>query len=213
MTRSLAALAAVLLRCLVMQAQSDSIRYSRDLPMPDGVYLSYDDFRHNRAITRQQIISDIDKSQLEFIGKALYQEDFKFKRNDSVITRKSVSAWGFFQNNTLYVNYKDDFYRIPVFGSISYLVATVIVQNTGFYDPRFGYPSSASSTREIREFLMNFYDGLIIESNLGNLEELLARDKELFEEFTNLSKRKQKDQLYSFIRRFNEKHPVYFLKG
>lgn len=213
MTRSLAALAAILLHCSMVKAQGDSVKYSRELLMPDGVYLSYDDFRHNRPITKGQIVSDMDKSQLEFVDKVLYQEDLKFKRNDSVITRKSASAWGFFQNNTLYVNYKEDFYRIPVFGSISYLVATVIVQNTGFYDPRFGYPSTAASTREIREFLMNFYDGLVIESNLENLEGLLARDKELFEEFAKLSKRKQKDQLYSFIRRFNDKHPVYFLKG
>ena len=97
------------------------------------------------------------------------------------------------------------------FGSISYLVASVTVVNNGFYDPRFGYMGS-STTKEIREFLMNFYDGLVVEFTNEKIEQLLGRDKTLYEEFKNLSRKKQKEQLYKYIRKYNELHPVYFLE-
>ncbi len=64
---------------------------------------------------------------------------------------KTIDTWGFIQNNTFYVNFRENFYRIPVFGAISFLVANVTVMNPGFYDPRFGYSSAGANTREIRE--------------------------------------------------------------
>jgi hypothetical protein len=195
----------------LLRAQSDSVLYQPDRGMPDGVFLTYADFRNNNAILKEQILSEMDKNQLEFMAKVLFEPTFSFRRGDSVITCQSQSAWGFFQNKTLYVFYKDDFYRVPVFGSISYLVANVTIMNTGFYDSRFGTSSGAVASREIREFVINFYDGQVQEINNGAFENLIARDTELYQEYKKLSRRSQRDQLYKYIRRFNEKNPVYFL--
>jgi hypothetical protein len=196
----------------LLRSQADSVLYRPDARMPDGIYLTYDDFRKNRPITKEQIVTRIDKEQLEFIGKTMFEEKLTFNRNDSVITMLTKNAWGYFQNNTLYLNFKDEFYRVPVFGSISYLVANVTVMTTGFYDPRFGTTGGSSNTREIREFLMNFYDGVVTEFTVQTFEELLARDPELYAEFKKLTRRKQKEELYRYIRKYNERHPVYFLK-
>lgn len=193
-----------------LAAQQDSVVFPDDIK--DGIYLSYADFRRNNAITKEQVISPIDKEQLEFIGKALNEDKLTFRLNGELVTHDTKTIWGFFQNKTLYVNFREEFFRVPVFGSICYLVATVTVINAGFYDPMFGYGSNTSRTKEIREFMVNFYDGNVVEFTMDKAEELLKRDPVLFEEYNKLSRRKQRDQVYRYIRKYNELHPVYFLK-
>lgn len=193
-------------------SQRDSVMYSPDVRLPDGIYISYYDFRKNSSIKKEQVVSKLDKDQLEFVGKTVFEEKFSYEENGNIITVQSKNVWGYIQNNTLYVNFRGDFYRVPVFGSISYLVATVVVANPGFYDPRFGMSTGSGTTKEIHEFLMNFYDGYVNEFTFDAAEQLLARDKTLYEEFKKLSRRKQKEQIYGYIRKFNAQHPVYFLR-
>lgn len=202
----------VLFKSLVIKGQTDSVMYSPDVRLEDGIYLNYSDFRWNRAVKKQQIISKLDKDQLEFLSKIVFEEKFSYELEGSMITVESRKVWGYIQNNTLYVNFKGEFYRVPVFGSVSYLVATVLVTTPGFYDPRFGIATGTSTVRELREFLMNFYDGQVTEFTLEAAEQLLSRDKTLYGEYTKLGRRRQKEQIYGFIRRYNAQHPVYFLR-
>lgn len=192
--------------------QSDSVVFSKDLKLTDGIYMTYFDFRSNSGITKEQLVSTINKEQLDFVGKIIDQQKFSYKSNNGILSAESNTVWGFVQNGTLYINFKEDFYRVPVFGSICYLVANVTAMNAGFYDPMFGSGSTTNRTKEVREFLINFYDGIVIEFTLQKVEELLSRDKSLYAEYMNLSRRKQRDQIYRYLRKYNESHPVYFLK-
>ena len=196
-----------------LSSQSDSVQVPVDLNVADGIFLNYSDFRYNKAILKEQITSPGNKDQLDFIGKILEKETFSFTDPQKTTVVNSKSVWGFFQNKTLYINYKGVFYRVPVFGSVCYLVATVEVVGMGFYDPMYGYGTGVGSRRqEIREFLVNFYDGIVTEFRMDLAESLLSRDPQLYAEFKNLSRRKQKDQVFRYIRKYNEAHPVYFLK-
>lgn len=194
-------------------AQLDSVQVPVDLNIADGIFVSYADFRYNKAILKDQVISTGNKEQLDFIWKTLEKETFSFQDSQKTTVVNSKSIWGFFQNKTLYINYKGVFYRVPVFGSICYLVATVEVVGVGFYDPMYGYGTGVGSRRqEIREFLINFYDGIVTEFRMDEAELLISRDKEIFAEYKKLSRRKQKEQIFRYIRKYNDAHPVYFLK-
>jgi hypothetical protein len=204
----------ILFGCLLpgaFSAQADSVQFSPDTRLEDGVYVTYSDFRRNNGVSRVQVLSQLDKEQLEFFSKALLEDTFSFKIKEEVLRVLSKTVWGYRQNNTLYINYQGDFYRVPVFGSISYLVAQVTVYNPGFYDPRFGMSTGGGTTREIREFLFNFYDGELVPFTLNTAEDLLRRDKTLYDAYKKLNRRKQKEQVYGFIRKYNAQHPVYFL--
>lgn len=203
----------IALRCLFSHSQTDSVIYNKDVRLEDRIFLTYDDFRRMTGLKKEVIISKEEKEQLEFLTKVLYEEAFSYKDGETLLTAKSKNVWGYLQNSTFYVNYKGDFYRVPVFGSISYLVANVIVINPGFYDPRFGYSTGSTTTKELREFLMNFYDGQIEPFTLSRAEELLSADLQLYAEYNKLSRRKKKEQIYSFLRKFNLAHPVYFQKS
>ncbi len=196
-----------------LKSQTDSVLVPADLNVPDKIFITYNDFRYNKGILKEEIVSTINKEQLDFIGKCLDKETINY--NDGQVSKEVVSktVWGFIQNKTFYINYKGSFYRVPVFGSICYLVATVEVVGVGFYDPMFG-PGIGSGGRrqEVREFLINFYDGIVNEFKMDEAEALISRDKNLYAEFKKLNRRKQKEQIFRYIRKYNEAHPVHFFK-
>ncbi|MGZ3899895.1 MAG: hypothetical protein ACXVO9_07920 [Bacteroidia bacterium] len=197
-------------------AQKDSVLYNSETTnLVEGIFLTYEDFRKDKAITKDEIQSNVNKDQLDYYGKVIDQLKFTYTKNGITNTVDAHKVWGFYQNRTLYVNYKEVFYRVPVFGSICYLVAVVEVPSyyPGYYGPGFGGGvGTTMKTKEIREFIINFYDGKVEELNLDNVELLLSRDEVLYKEFKALKRKKKKDQVSRFIKRYNEAHPVYFLK-
>jgi hypothetical protein len=197
------------------RSQPDSILISNPGVFTEGFYLTYEDFRKNKPVTREHIVTGINKEQLDFFGKVAEQPKFSFSRNGIPSTAIPAKCWGYFQNNTLYVNYKETFYKVPVFGSICYLVALVEIPVTypGYYYPGMGMGMGTTTrAKEMREFVMNFYDGKMEEMNLDKLDLLLSRDEVLYKEWKSLKRRKQKELTSRFIKRFNEAHPVYYLQ-
>lgn len=189
------------------RAQGDSVVLKE--PYPEGIFLNFADFKEQRLIEKSAIITSISKSYLDFYSRVLFEKELLIERGDNLQKMPSAQVWGFFQNNILYLNYRGDFYRVPVFGAFSYFVATVVVNTPGMYDPRFGTSVSGGTTREIREFMMDAEEGKVKELNTENIRAMFSRDSLIWSEYTKLSRRKQKDQLYRFIRRYNERHPVY----
>lgn len=194
-------------------SQHDSLPFPSSLNMNDGIFLTYQDFRYNKPIAKNQIISNLNIDQLDFIGKTLKQENFSVKENNTKTIINTKSVWGYIQNKTLYLNYKNDFYRVPVFGAVCYFLANVDVKGVVFPDPMFGPGVGGTyNTKELREFTLNFYEGVVKEFNQSEIEKILQADKELYAEFKNLSKKNQREQISRYIRKFNDSHPVYFLK-
>ena len=194
----------------MLRAQQDSVVFDAGSVLPDRIYLTYSDFRAGGGISREEVEWNGDKTQLEFLTRILSAETFSCKINGAVAKIDTINVWGYSQNNWLYLNYKGEFYRVPVFGAISYMVANVTVNVPGYYDPRFGYTTGSGSATEVREFLMSFYDGRIRELSVKEALELFKPDAALYEEFKKLRKGSQKNELYRYIRKYNAAHPVYF---
>ena len=204
---------AVIYPLLIVQGQTDSSKYDFNLKLREGIYLSYTDFRKNAPITREEIQTDLNKDQQEIFTKIVSGQTIKYTRNGMSASSPSESAWGYFQNNTLNLNYKGQFYRVPVFGAISYLVATVEVTNSIYMNDGFGGTMGTPvRSTELRTFLMDFYSGKIESFTTERAEELLSRDSLLFTEYKSLRRRQQKEQIPRYIRKYNDAHPIYFLK-
>lgn len=195
----------------------DSIPFSKDFILYEGLYLNYQEFRVNWPISKEKIITTINKDQLDFYSKLIEQEFIEFKERDGSISKiQSNRVWGYCQNNTIFINLDKNFFRIPIFGAISNFLGTVEVASISQgYDPFMNAPmnSSQSKTREIRQFLLDFYSGEISPFSLEKTEELLKRDEEIYKEYMLLNKKKKKEFATKYIRMYNEKHLVYFPKG
>lgn len=201
---------------LKIKAQ-DSIAYTKDFRLYEGLYLAYQDFRYNWPIPKEKIITNINKDQLDFYSKLIEQEFIEYTERDGTITKiKAEKVWGYCQNNIIFINQERNFYRIPVFGAISNFIGTVEVANySPGYDPFMNAPmsSTAYKTREIRQYLFDFYSGEIAPFNIDKLEEFIKNDTVIYNEYKSLSKKNKKELATKYIRMYNEKHLVYFPKG
>jgi hypothetical protein len=52
-----------------------------------------------------------------------------------------------------------------------------------------------------------------VEYDTKNVEVLLMKDPELYDEFVRLSRKKKKQMLFYYIRKYNEKNPLYLPKN
>lgn len=195
----------------------DSTAFTKDFRLYEGLYLSYEDFRYNWPIPKEKIITTLNKDQLDFYSKVIEEELIEYKERDGSITKvKSEDVWGYCQNNIIFINQDHNFFRIPVFGAISNFIGTVEVTNySPGYDPFMNAPmnSTAYKTREIRQYLFDFYSGEISQFSIEKIEEYLKRDETIYKEFMTLNKKKKKELATKYIRMYNEKHLVYFPKG
>jgi hypothetical protein len=200
-----------------MFSQGDSVAYSRDFTLYEGLYLGYWDLRHNWPIPKEKIITDIKKDQLDFYSKLIESDNIEYVERDGNKTKiNSAKVWGFCENNIVYINIGKSFFRITVFGAICFFPASVEINSLSpGYNVFINGPVGTANTgaREIREFLMDFYTGQRQDYTLENLENMLKKDEQIYKEFMSLSKKKRKEQGPRFIRKFNEKHPVYFPKN
>ncbi len=195
----------------------DSIPYSRDFRLYEGLYLSYQDFRFNWPISKEKINTTINKDQLDFYSKLIEQDFIEYQERDGSVSKvKSELAWGYCQNNIIFINQDKNFYRIPVFGALSNFIGTkeVVTYSPGF-NPFMNAPmtSTQSKAREIHQYLFDFYSGQVSEFSIAIIEDYLKRDEEIYKEFMLLKPKKKRELTTKYIRLYNEKHPVFFPKG
>ncbi|HXB41496.1 MAG TPA: hypothetical protein VNZ49_13225 [Bacteroidia bacterium] len=202
-------------------AQSDSVAFTNDFVLKEGVYLSYTDFRKNMPVPKDAIQSKEDKTQLDFISKMVADnKEIIILYNGTENKLETKKLWGYCQNNAVYLNYEGKFYRVPVFGNISHFLGTVEVynyNNYGMYGGMYGGmgggmygPSTPIKQREMRQFIFDFYGGEIMDYTLSNVEILVSRDMKLYEEFMQMKKSKRRDMMMMYVRKFNLAHPIYF---
>ncbi len=211
-----------ILTCTFSLAQTDSIelvKYTPDFKFDEGIYLSFEHAKDNNPIPVSRIISSLDIDDHNFFDK-IFEEDqivlFDINGMKKVIEKSDV--WGYCKLGALYIQYHNDFYRIPVVGSISHFVANELVENYRGYDPLYrqydpyyyDYHRNRYTTvsKELRQYLLDFSTGQILDYNRAGLKVMLMHDPELYEEYNELSKRKQKKLIFFFLRRFNERNPL-----
>lgn len=213
MSRS-ATLSFLLLSVFILNAQSDSLVCGNNCIIREGVYLTWESFRHQHPLMKEEIHHKMDKNRLDFFNQLMKEQVIRYSKGDTSLESETKNIWGFFQNGYLFLNYDGEFYRVPIFGAISYMIAVVEVINPGgsYYTPGYGMMNTSYKTNEVRSFLMNYYEGKIRPFSQGETEELMKRDRELFTEYSTLKRKQKKEQISRYIRKFNERNPIYFLK-
>jgi hypothetical protein len=226
----------LVIACAWIQAQqglaegldNGMVLYTPDFEFEDGIYANFDMVRANRPIPPARIVTDEDMFDRDFYEKVTGAKEIVIYDDNGVKRIYDTSKiWGYGRNGVLYINMGSAFHRISYLGSISHFVASVTTYNPNYYDPyyyspyysnsyysnRYGMPRSNYSNTELRQYLLDFTTGEVMDYETESVEVLLLKDPELADEFNALSNRKKKQMKFVFIRRFNEKHPLYFPRG
>ena len=194
-------------------AQEKTVQYTKDFEFKNGIYVSFSDFKKNNPINTAKIISDYNKTSRDFFTQLLSKSPFSY--TDSLgkeQSQKSSDIWGYCQNGTVYVNHGTDFNRVTIIGSIFHFVASV-QRPIGVSDPFMNndpFYNSQHLVYSTEQFVLDFETGKILDFNVQTMEALLSRDAELSKEFAALKKKQKRDGIFIYLRKYNEKHPIYF---
>ena len=223
-------------------AQSDSIggissgnlvRYNTDFRFREGFFLNFEQVKNNRPVPKSRILTSIDHRSNTFFDQITELRTFTyfddFGNSQDVETSK---LWGYSKNGILYINIQGTFNRITIVGNICHFVANVISpRNNPYYSPYgyspyryspygyspygyspYGYGASNYRTTELRQFLLDFNTGKVMDYDSKNVKMLLMSDPELHDEFSSLRSRRQQQLRFMYIRKFNERHPLFIAR-
>lgn len=204
-----------------MYAQVDSTgftKYTPEFKFKEGVFLNFDQVRTNSPLPKSRIITSNDYNDPDFFDKVLEKDVIHYYDHLGNSTELRIkNIWGYSRNGFIYVKKDDGYYRITLVGSICHFIANQTVYNNYnspyyynyYYDPYRMNPST-SSTTEMHQYLLDFSNGRILDYNEASLEAMLMQDPELHDEYASLSKKKRKQMKFMYIRKYNEKNPLYF---
>ena len=218
------------------QTHEGMVMYTPDFRFKDGIYVSFDQVKANSPIPKAKLLTSTDYNDKEFFKNVLKSE--KIYYYDAMGIRQEIlknTIWGYARNGVLYVQIQGNFNRITFIGSICHFVADVTTIDSrnsspygygGYYDP-YSYPYSYgnyynhygssyspygrnySTRNELKQYLIDFESGKILEFNLESTELLLMKDNKLYEEYIQLPRKKKRDLMFVYIRKFNEDNPLY----
>ena len=200
------------------------VKHTPDFEFNDGIYANFSMVVANDPISPARIVSDVDMYERDFYDRITAQKEIVIYDDNGVKkVMKTKNIWGYGRNGVLYINIGSAFHRISFVGSISHFVASVTTYSSNYYDPyynpyynnsyyynRYSQPQSNYTNTELRQYLLDFETGEVLEYDIESVEVLLMKDPELADEFQALRNRKKKQMKFVFIRRYNEKHPLYF---
>jgi hypothetical protein len=219
------------------QLQEGMVKFTPDFRFKDGIYLNFNQVKLNSPIPKAKLLTSTDYNDKEFFKKLL--ESDKIYYYDGMGIRQEVAAsdiWGYARNGVIYIQVQNNFNRITFVGSICHFVADITTVDNryyspygygGYYDPynysSYGYGSYYSpygsyyspyarnnmARNEVKQYLIDFEDGKIVEFDQKNTELLLIKDQELYEEYVKLPRKDRKTLMFVYIRKFNEKNPLY----
>jgi len=64
-------------------------------------------------------------------------------------------------------------------------------------------------TSELHQLIITMNTGEILDFDVENVARAISSDTALYNEFNDLSKRKKRNMMFYYIRKFNENHPLY----
>jgi len=217
------------------QERQGMVKYTPDFRFRDGIFVNFDQVKFNSPIPKAKLLTSTDYNDKEFFKKLLESE--KIYYYDGMGIRQEIKVediWGYARNGVLYIQIQNNFNRITFVGSICHFVADVTTYDIrnyspygGYYDPYYyspygygnyyypygsyysPYSRSSMARNEIKQYLIDFEDGKIVEFDQKNTELLLIKDSELYEEYVRLPRKDRKNLMFLYIRKFNEKNPLY----
>lgn len=211
---------------VLAQENSDSvkmIKFTPEYKFKDGLYLSFKDFKSNSPIPKSKIIAPhLNRNDYNFIASLINEKRIRiYDVLGTEVEIKPKDLWGFCDNGTVYIRMNDDFSRLSYIGSVSHFVADKIIYtndynyspyNTYYYNRYNTYGQPTTKSVELQQYLLDMETGKVVDYTQNAVEILLMKDPELHDEYMSLRRKKKKQKMFLYLRKFNQRNPLYMPK-
>jgi len=220
------------------QDSTKMVKYTPDYRFNDGIYLNFEQLRENSPIPKAKLLTSADYNERDFYTKVFAADKIYFYDELGVRQEVAKDQiWGYSRNGVIYVMIQGNFNRITFVGNICHFVADITTVDTrnnyyspyGYYDPYYyspygysgyggyspygsyysPYGSTQSTRNELKQYIIDFETGKVMEFTADNVQLLIMKDASVYDEYVQLPKKKQKELMFVYVRKFNEKNPLY----
>ena len=227
---------------LAAQSDSTSqmVKYTTEFKFKEGFYLNFEQVKNNKPIPKSRILTSIDYKSKTFFDQVTEARTITYF--DDLGNSQEIETgkfWGYCKNGILYKYIGGSFNRVTITGAICHFVANITTYSNRYNSPYgyspygyspysyypygygyspygYGYPYGYGSpnyrSTELKQFLIDFNTGEVMEYNAKSVKMLLMPDPELHDEFSRLRSKKQQQLQFMYIRKFNERNPLYIPK-
>jgi hypothetical protein len=189
-----------------------------DYNFREGIYIIFAQVRNNLPIEKSRIISQTDYNDPRFFEDVLSVPELSYyDMNGMKQTIKVKEIWGYSKNGDIYVGINDQFCKVSYIGKISHFIVPKFLTNyETVYDPYYynnpyyatqGTRFSNSKT-ELKQFLIDFETGRVVDYTTNNIAALFTKDPELYDEYEALKKKKRDQLKFFYIRKYNQRNPL-----
>jgi hypothetical protein len=192
--------------------------YTPDFVFKRGIYLTYEDFKNNSPLPLSAIKSNLDTNSVHYFKDLLSQRKIYIYEDGKQRLLRNNEYWGYSDGRRVYCNSYGRFARLDIIGSICFFVK--VSPMLDFNDLYYSHAYTHITRRNLMDpgkktqadkFIMNFETGEVFLLTKKQLVNLLAKDPELLEDYKKF-KGKKDVKTFMFILKYNQKHPITFLK-
>src|SRR6056297_1688178 len=156
-------------------APQGMVEYTPEFEFREGIYPNFMSVKQNNPIPKTRLVTEADLFSRDFYQQVTEAKYIVFYDDNGVQQRLTTSnIWGYGRNGVLYINLGSRFHRISFIGKIGHFVASITTYNSGYYDPYYynqSYyynrynrsPNSNYSSTEVRQYLIDFETGKLME--------------------------------------------------
>lgn len=199
------------LAALCCTAQNQ-VAYTADFEFYEGVYLSFEDFRNNNPLPKEEIISTVDREDPAFYRKLFNTRSFRFFNEsgapENVFTE---DVFGIAVRGEPFIMFGGQFRKIMVLGMLSYFAPGA---GDPEVQPGFAYTGEGQSAvlggDGFRQIIFNFETGEFTDLTPEAVADFIEDAPSLHREFLQLKRKEQRKAMYAFIQRYNKANPIYF---
>ncbi len=197
------------------------IEYAKSFKFKDGAYRTFNEFKHNAPSIQYKYREEIKKEgeiseSRKDTNLVLYGIDENLPNK---LMRKKV--WGYSKDGNIYV------FSDVAFGSKMFFELDIIggMMLTSFQEEIGGGGATAygdgrnsitigEEVTKVKLRLVDAENGNVFMYNTTNFKSILKRDRKLFTEYSRIKgTKKQKDMMFIYLKKYNEKHPFYILNS
>lgn len=173
------------------------------VPLAEGVFATREAFINQQpGYTSDQLYRSPGTSHFTIRSwsnkDSLYVTINKFKQT---IPRDSI--WGFYEDGKLFLQRNGYFHKVTLLGSISLFNEIYPLVKAPFT------PVTTDATKEIIHGIIDLHSGKIYLYDVKSMMDLLQGDEVLLNNYKALNKKMRKKMMYSYVERFNDRHPLF----
>ena len=182
-----------------------------------GVYLNFENFITNTPIDPETLLTELDPYSAGFYLQLARESMVEYVIGNSTAKFNPAEIWGYCDGRSIWVNrnaFPQGFFSSAdvtehPFAKISFLGELSLIHFVRNNVQANQWSGGKTGMSKPVEFILDSRDGQIHKATLRNLEQLIAKDQELLDEFRK-HKKDADIKLYVFLKKYNQRHPFVF---